>query len=468
MKRLLLISCLFAFTLISSAQPPDFVWEKYYQSVNLSNTNILRLRMNADKNNIYLLYSDTDNNTAHKEIFPGFIVADFHGNVLQQKEYLDKGDNLLYKFMYKENNYYKIIGTSYSSPIPIFLKLNQDFNTLEILDDTINYYINDFFLRNDSLFFLTPGRERINNVWQYQFRIDIYSPDIEFLTRIPLDTTSSELDAPAYLPFHGSGLIVKSDYFLLFTGGAIFDDASKYKIIIKYDRKGNIIWSKKIFDENYSEVGLYDIYEDKEGNIYGTGYAFNAPYQHHFLCKLDSEGNILWQTVSEKQGRYNLNEFCSIMDDQYFVVGGYRQHYPVPGQNSYVLFIYDSNGNLIKEYNWSRGEQSEICGIVNSPDNNIIVFGRASFGEMYLAEISISSLSTSYPAPAPALSLHPNPTSDFITISGMNDPTQTIDIYTLAGVNIMSAEGPRVDVSHLAPGFYFVRVGGRSLKFVKI
>ncbi|MFP4529521.1 MAG: T9SS type A sorting domain-containing protein, partial [Candidatus Kapaibacterium sp.] len=64
--------------------------------------------------------------------------------------------------------------------------------------------------------------------------------------------------------------------------------------------------------------------------------------------------------------------------------------------------------------------------------------------------------------------LFPNPTSDFITISGINAPTQKIDIYTLAGVNIMSAEGPRVDVSHLAPGFYFVRVGDKSLKFVKM
>ncbi len=66
------------------------------------------------------------------------------------------------------------------------------------------------------------------------------------------------------------------------------------------------------------------------------------------------------------------------------------------------------------------------------------------------------------------LYIYPNPAENYIEISGLADPSQSIDIYTLAGVNIMSAEGPRVDVSHLAPGFYFVRMGGRALKFVKI
>ncbi|MFP4529568.1 MAG: T9SS type A sorting domain-containing protein, partial [Candidatus Kapaibacterium sp.] len=68
----------------------------------------------------------------------------------------------------------------------------------------------------------------------------------------------------------------------------------------------------------------------------------------------------------------------------------------------------------------------------------------------------------------PGQILYPNPTIEFITISGMADPTQAIDIYSLAGVKIISAEGPRVDVSHLTPGVYFVRVGDKSLKFVKM
>ena len=64
--------------------------------------------------------------------------------------------------------------------------------------------------------------------------------------------------------------------------------------------------------------------------------------------------------------------------------------------------------------------------------------------------------------------IYPNPADDYITISGMTDPTGRIDIYTLAGVKIISAAGPRVDVSHLAPGFYIVRAEDKSLKFVKM
>ena len=75
--------------------------------------------------------------------------------------------------------------------------------------------------------------------------------------------------------------------------------------------------------------------------------------------------------------------------------------------------------------------------------------------------------------------MYPNPTSDFIEISvGANGPSplqSEIHIYNVFGQNVSStwaglepAPTIRIDVSGLAPGMYFVRIGDRVGKFVKL
>jgi hypothetical protein len=66
------------------------------------------------------------------------------------------------------------------------------------------------------------------------------------------------------------------------------------------------------------------------------------------------------------------------------------------------------------------------------------------------------------------LSLHPNPATDIINISSDMGYNDRVEIYTLEGVCVHSGRGRRIDVSHLAPGVYFVRVGAESLRFVKM
>jgi hypothetical protein len=67
-----------------------------------------------------------------------------------------------------------------------------------------------------------------------------------------------------------------------------------------------------------------------------------------------------------------------------------------------------------------------------------------------------------------SLSLHPNPSTDIINISGDMGYNERVEIYTLEGVCVHRGRGRRIDVSHLAPGVYFVRVGAESLRFVKM
>jgi hypothetical protein len=88
--------------------------------------------------------------------------------------------------------------------------------------------------------------------------------------------------------------------------------------------------------------------------------------------------------------------------------------------------------------------------------------------------------------------IYPNPTSDFITISlgsfgacsnennNVASPNASIEIYDVMGILVTQTptsvfnsqtkvlDLPRIDISHLPAGVYFVKAGNRFEKFVKI
>jgi WD40 repeat protein len=89
----------------------------------------------------------------------------------------------------------------------------------------------------------------------------------------------------------------------------------------------------------------------------------------------------------------------------------------------------------------------------------------------------ITDVAESYP-PADGLAIYPNPATDYIDVmlSEVKEPVLSVKVYDVLGVCVLthpltpSREGEtiRVDVSGLAAGVYFVRVGGRMYKFVKL
>ena len=69
------------------------------------------------------------------------------------------------------------------------------------------------------------------------------------------------------------------------------------------------------------------------------------------------------------------------------------------------------------------------------------------------------------------LSVYPNPVSDWLTISGLDDDNCQLAICNAVGQTILCAQGTRVNVSSLQSGIYIARInhnGGTSaLKFIK-
>ena len=79
------------------------------------------------------------------------------------------------------------------------------------------------------------------------------------------------------------------------------------------------------------------------------------------------------------------------------------------------------------------------------------------------------------------VSIYPNPAADYIDINISNRglkpfvATDKFQIFDILGIEIQDltpalsiGEGVRIDVSHLSPGVYFIRIGDKVEKFVKI
>lgn len=69
-----------------------------------------------------------------------------------------------------------------------------------------------------------------------------------------------------------------------------------------------------------------------------------------------------------------------------------------------------------------------------------------------------------------SLELLPNPVSDIVTLRGLGNESQTVTIYSTAGIKLMeqqAADGAVINISHLPEGVYILRCGNRVAKMVK-
>lgn len=62
--------------------------------------------------------------------------------------------------------------------------------------------------------------------------------------------------------------------------------------------------------------------------------------------------------------------------------------------------------------------------------------------------------------------VYPNPVSEYITISGV-DENAKVSVVNMQGVEVIKTQGSKVDVSKLATGSYLLVVEGESVKFLK-
>ena len=61
--------------------------------------------------------------------------------------------------------------------------------------------------------------------------------------------------------------------------------------------------------------------------------------------------------------------------------------------------------------------------------------------------------------------VYPNPSSDLITIELLSE--ETIEIYDITGILVLTSSRKQVNIQHLKAGIYLIKKGKQASRFVK-
>jgi hypothetical protein len=144
------------------------------------------------------------------------------------------------------------------------------------------------------------------------------------------------------------------------------------------------------------------------------------------------------------------------------------------GDYPHICFYNITSDSI--EYSYNNYKANEYC--VSNSGRYILGYA-TTYDSLYLfyTILDITSVDRGF-EDSPTL-LYPNPSEDFIEISDINPMLKhgveysDIKIFNIFGQTVLSVgvqnfEPLRIDVSGLAPGMYFVRIGDRVSKFIKL
>jgi len=298
-----------------------------------------------------------------------------------------------------------------------------------------------------------------------------------------------------YLSGEFYGVLNLSDT-IVFTGGYGF-------FICKMDTYGNIIWVKHGgSDMNTSHFHSMSITQNSEiyftGELDGTGHFDNHfletdGYIQDFVCKLDSSGNVLWDTIVDAFNNgtivktYDSSILLSISFKDTLIVN--NNIYISNGGLDYCLVELADNGyvNWVKHiggvgHDGVKSIEIDSCNNVLllaffedslQLDNfNLIADGYHYFIAKFLRDSlffnNINEIKKNI-----NVKIYPNPAHQIINIEGQFNENTLIEIYDVSGKlihykDIKSSNSVCITKLHLTKcnkGYYFIVI--RNSKYVK-
>ncbi len=241
-----------------------------------------------------------------------------------------------------------------------------------------------------------------------------------------------------------------------------------------------------VFVNNQDEIVLLKRYSDTVNITKLDPATYNTLFEKSLLLK----NRLVDFLISKDDSYYFLTDsllYRSADEGTSFTVvldaGPVRKLRDILEMNN-MLFIATNNGVITsddKGATWTdvnSGLNSFDCRSIGKTGDNTLYLGLA--GDVVYRSVKYTSVEENIVQDQ--IVCTPNPVTDFIEISvGANgrSPLQSdVRIYNLFGqiqsaVNTTpalpaSGEGVRIDVSGLAPGMYFVRVGDKVGKFIKL
>ena len=165
-------------------------------------------------------------------------------------------------------------------------------------------------------------------------------------------------------------------------------------IVLKLDKNGELLWSKTFTCTEYKDgdntnmLDVYQLAEDKIGNIYITGTLRNSMPTNAFVLKLSAKGNILWSKIfGMSQITYGYG--VSFSGNHVILIAGtdYNNYF---GVITAALTLQENDGKLIDEKIFSPSSNTPEYSLwanhvyVTELDNGNIALAGRLFNDDFL------------------------------------------------------------------------------------
>ncbi len=268
------------------------------------------------------------------------------------------------------------------------------------------------------------------------------------------------------IPANGGGWLVSGSS--TSTDGDISNPFGKRDVwVIKVNAGGELLWEKSIGDaeDNWNYGMIADHSQSGGYLVFGRTEYDDLEVIHGFLVKINDEGDLLWQSDSEKfitnmaLGNYPNYIWASMEDSG---IGG-----------EFLIFrVLAEEVNSDWETIWSY--EVGYCGwwkpsfypydlTFNNDDKIVITGSKGSdyFSKAWVGLISPGQMNTR-DLENLSVWLYPNPAQSFVYMNS-SEPVRKVNVYNAAGKLIIQREFYsekiiKLDIRHLIPGPYFVSV----------
>lgn len=151
-------------------------------------------------------------------------------------------------------------------------------------------------------------------------------------------------------------------------------------LVVKFDKQGNFIWSKKVVG------GLYQHFIDLVPTA-DTGTIVCGNNNGSFvIMKFDKNGLLEWAKNTVWDTKLIIKSICSLSGNG-FAIAGYSYSDSEP-ENKVFVASFDAEGNQV----WANYYQSDISNdkagsLVQLPDNSLLVSGSSGYNSFFLLNL---------------------------------------------------------------------------------
>lgn len=202
--------------------------------------------------------------------------------------------------------------------------------------------------------------------------------DGELITSVPYDEDNNEVEPWAIAPASNRGSIIVgfTKTKTIIPGG--FYNASveqAYLYILKIDSLGQKIWSRKLNTLQDFSSNAFDITKDSLGFYYILGNIRNNNALENVIIKIDEESNIIW---SKKIVENNLllNKI-NMLNNQGIILGGICKG--SGNDNDISLISMDLQGTILWSRKIGKDKDENTIGITSKSDEIIVTGTTKSF-----------------------------------------------------------------------------------------